>query len=266
MPQGDTVTRDRARKKAIRARMAASGEPYSVAARKLAAAEPASDAAAVHAIITCANSTLAVPSARIELRTDWEFAAKPGLPERRSPGLVGRLARRAASAALARIAPGMDAASLRDTFAHQVSAGYLEPAADRYMIDSGAYAEMRVGGEHFGGLPGAPLGDRHRHRAQGRRLEEPMELLRLLQGVTDAWYTGEETLRGTVCRSAAARDGSAEFAVWVDDEHIRRIQAEDRASGKYSSAGKRLTLELWDFGVPVDSLDWSRLPSFGTPG
>jgi hypothetical protein len=84
--------------------------------------------------------------------------------------------------------------------------------------------------------------------------------------VTDAWYTGEETLRGTVCRSAAARAGSAELSVWIDDEHVRRIQIEDRASGESSSAGKKLTLELWDFGVPVDSLDWSRLPSFGTLG
>jgi hypothetical protein len=246
--------------------MAASGEPYTVAARALAAAKPQSDMAAVRAIITCANSTLAVPSSRIELRTDWESAPGPGRPERRPPGPAGRLARRAASAAWRRIAPGTDAASLRAAFAHQVSTGYLEPAADRYLIDSGAYAEMRVNGKHFGGLPGAPLQARHQHRAPGKQPEEPTGLLRLLLGVTDAWYTGEETLRGTVCRSAAARAGSAELAVWIDDEHIRRIQVEDRASGKYSSAAKRLTLELWDFGVPVDSLDWSRLPSFGKPG
>ena len=37
-PEGHAVTRDHARKKAIRARMAASGEPYSAAARKLDAA------------------------------------------------------------------------------------------------------------------------------------------------------------------------------------------------------------------------------------
>ena len=35
LPEGSPVTRDRARKKAIRARMAATGEPYSVAARDL---------------------------------------------------------------------------------------------------------------------------------------------------------------------------------------------------------------------------------------
>jgi hypothetical protein len=245
--------------------MAASGEPYSVAARKIAATESVSDTAAVRAIITCATRTLAVPSARMEFRTDWEFAPQRGLPERRSPGLVGRLARRAASAAWARLAPDVDAASLRDAFAHQVSVGYLEPAAGRYLMNSGAYAEMRVDGKHFGGLPGAPLQGRHQH-APGKQSDEPTGLLRLLQGVTDAWYTGEETLRGTVCRSAAARARSAELAVWIDDEHVRRIQVKDRASGEYTSVAKTLTLELWDFGVPVDSLDWSRLPSFGTPG
>ncbi|MGH3281408.1 MAG: hypothetical protein ACRDNW_20040 [Trebonia sp.] len=40
------MPRDRARKKAIRPRMAASGEPYSVAARKLDAAPPPGDAVA----------------------------------------------------------------------------------------------------------------------------------------------------------------------------------------------------------------------------
>ena len=246
--------------------MAATGEPYSVAARKLGTTAPLSDAAAVRAIVMCATSTLAVPSARIEFRTDWEFTPRRGMPERPSPGLVGRLARRAARAAWARIAPDVDAASLRDMFAHQVSVGYLEPATDRYLMNSGAYAEMRVNGTHFGGLPGATLPGRHQHDAPGKQSDEPTGLLRLVQAVTDAWYTGEETLRGTVCRSAAATAGSAELAVWIDDEHVRRIQIEDRASGESSSTGKKLTLELWDFGVPVDSLDWSRLPSFGTLG
>jgi hypothetical protein len=54
--------------------------------------------------------------------------------------------------------------------------------------------------------------------------------------------------------------------LWIDEEHIRRVRLEERASEKYSSVSKRRTLELWDFGVPADSLDWSRLPSFRTPG
>jgi hypothetical protein len=260
------VTRDRARKKAIRARMAASGEPYNVAARQLPVPEPMSDADAVRAVIACAGRTLAAPSARIEFRTDWAFAAGPSWRQRRSPGFAGRLARRAAKAAWGRIAPGMDAAAMRETFAHQVSTGYLEPASDRYMIDSGVYAEMRMGGQHFGGLPGALVQRRHQNRAAELEPREPVALLRLLQGATEARYTGEETLRGTACRSAAVRAGSAELAVLVDGEHVRRIQIVDRTSSEHATVAKSWTLELWDFGVPVDQLDWSHLPSFVMPG
>jgi len=69
-PEETTVTRDRARKKAIRRRMAASGEPYNVAARKLPGQAPlsgppgpapADDAVAARAIIACAATTLAEP-------------------------------------------------------------------------------------------------------------------------------------------------------------------------------------------------------------
>jgi hypothetical protein len=73
---------------------------------------------------------------------------------------------------------------------------------------------------------------------------------------------GEETLQGTACRLAAVTAGSAELAVWADDEHIRRIQRVYSVPGEQGSTTKSLTLDLWDFGVPVDELDWSRLPSF----
>ena len=56
-----------------------------------------------------------------------------------------------------------------------------------------------------------------------------------------------------------------EFTVWIDSEHVRRFQAVERGSARFSRATTTETVELWDFGVPVDSLDWSRLPSFRTP-
>jgi hypothetical protein len=272
------VTRDRARKQAIRARMAATGEPYSVAARKLAepdqlpapdqlaAPEPVSDAGAVQAVIACANRTLAAPSARIEFRVDWSFAAGPAArTEQRSSGFTGRLVRRAAKAAWERIVPGVDAAAMRETFAHQMSTGYLEPASDRYMIDSGVYAEMRMNGQHFGGLPGALVQRRHQSRGADLEPGDPVAMLRALQRATEARYTGEETLRGTACRSAAVRAGSAELTVLVDGEHVRRIRVEERASNQHVTTSKAWTLELWEFGVPVGQLDWSHLPSFVTP-
>ncbi len=257
------MTRDRARKKAIRARMAASGESYSVAARKVAAAAPA-DGEAVEEIIARANSTLAARSARVGFRIDTDVVM-PERPGRNSPGPAGRLARLAARAVWEHIAPGVDVAELRDAFAHQACEGFVEPAADRYMIDYGHYAVMCMAGKYFGGASGHPLQARHRDRRRGERLDDPLRLLRLLQGATDARYVSDTALRGTPCRALAVRPGPPELTVWIDDHHIRRIQFQERASSRQSSLSKNHALELWDFGVPVDGLDWSRLPNFHTP-
>jgi hypothetical protein len=117
--------------------MAATGEPYSVAARAIdAAAEPMADADAADAepaaaepiaaaadaaeptsdsagalteVIACANRTLAASSARIEIQTDTDRVRDPvpalRRPLRLRPGLIGRLTRRAAGSALGRVAP-----------------------------------------------------------------------------------------------------------------------------------------------------------------
>ena len=69
------MTQDRARKKAVRARMAASGEPYSVAARKLAGQGPADDADR-REVIARAQATLAAATARVEIRS--EILSAPG--------------------------------------------------------------------------------------------------------------------------------------------------------------------------------------------
>jgi hypothetical protein len=219
--------------------------------------------ATVQEIIDRANSTLAAPSARIELRIDRDIVrAEP--PSRRPPGPVGRLAAKAARAAWQRVAPGVDAAFLRDRLAHMAGEGFLEPAAGRYQIDFGGYAQMCFDGKRFGGASGRPLQARHRERGAPQP-DDPLELLRQLQGATDARHVGDETLRGTPCRVAAVSTGQGELTVWTDDEHIRQVQMEEHASGNYSSVTQRRTLELWDFGVPVDLLDWSRLPSFRPP-
>ena len=60
--------------------------------------------------------------------------------------------------------------------------------------------------------------------------------------------------------------GEDEFTVWIDGQHVRRFQTVERGSDRYALAARTETVELWDFGVPVDELDWSRLPSFRTPG
>jgi hypothetical protein len=257
------VTRDRARKKAIRARMAVSGEPYSVAARTLAAAEPAAAAAAVREVIARVNRTMAAPSARIEFRVDNEIILAER-PERRRPGPVGRLAR----AAWKGIASTGYATRLRDMFLHHTAGGFIEPAAGRYMIDFGRSAEMGIDGKRFTGQSGELLQPRlQSHRVPAPTVpDEPLGLLMQLQGVTDARLTGDEVVRGTLCQVLAVLAGPAELTVWIDDAHIRRIESAEHASDEHSSVTKRWTIELWDFGVATGSLDWSRLPSFRTPG
>jgi hypothetical protein len=253
------VTRDRARKKAIRARMAASGEPYSVAARGLGAAPPDGDAETLREVIACAEATLAAPSARIEWRIDTDIT-HPGRPRRR-PGPVARLA----AAAWKRVAPGMDVADLRDAFRHQHGEGFLEPAAGRYQVDYRAYAQLRVDGRHYAGLSGSPLGPRFRDDRPHEQHDDPLGLLEMVRAGTDASQAGAEAVHGTVCRKVAVRAGSAELTVWIDDDHIRRVRYAEVASGPDAAVVRSWTLELWDFGVPADSLDWSRLPSFRTP-
>jgi hypothetical protein len=256
------VTRDRARKKAIRARMTASGEPYSVAARKLAAAGPTGGTTDVREIIARIDKTLAEPSARIELRIDTEF---PDWWPWLHAGPLGKLARLSARAVWGRIAPGVRA-DLRETFTRQTAEGFLEPAAGRYQLDYGGYAEMCVDGRQFAGMPGAPLRLSHRQRRPPSGRYEPLGLLTPLRDTTGAQHVGDETVRGTPCRVVAVWTGPAELIVWVDDQHVRRIRFEEQASRRQASVSRIVTLDLWDFGVPVDSLDWSRLPSFRKDG
>ena len=263
------MTRDRAKKKAIRARMAANGEPYSVAARRLdagpaASAESPAGDALVAEVIAAVTATLAAPSARFSYQRDFETKAPPR--QRPRPGPVRRLVGRAAGAAWKRIAPSVDAAEAREellaAFAHMSGVGIMEPAAGRYQIDYGAYAQLYVDGELFGGLPGTP--PRPHGHSRGPQRSDPLEELRMLLDVKQARQAREETLRGTPCLVIAVRAGSGERTLWIDDEHVRRIQADWR--DRRDRGSSVTAFELWDFGVPADSLDWSRLPRFKETG
>jgi hypothetical protein len=172
----------------------------------------------------------------------------------------------AAGAAWKRIAPEVDVAQLRERFAHQVGVGFMAPAAGRYQIDYGGYAQAFIDGELFGGQSGAPLRPRNRVRRAPPRANDPLRVLGLLNGVTQARYSGAETLRGTRCRAVVVLAGSAELTVWIDDEHVRRIRSEWRDPDPRYSRSVKQTYELWDFGVPVGSLDWTSLPSFQVAG
>jgi hypothetical protein len=269
--------------------MAATGEPYSVAARALDAAEaaaaepmaaaagaaepaePTSDSAgALTEVIACANRTLAASSARIEIRTDTDLGREPvpgrRRPLRRRPGLVGRLTRRAARAALGRVAPGTDPGEAGGLFLHQLGTGFIDFAGRRYLVDFGGYAQALVDGVRFGGLSGEPLGPRYEIRPYKFRRDDPLDALGKLQRATTARWAGHERVRRTACRVVTAAVGADEFTVWIDGQHVQRFHTVERGSDRYPLATRTEAVELWDFGVPVDSLDWSRLPSFRTPG
>ncbi len=262
--------------------MAATGEPYSVAARALDAeapaaaepatvdptAEPAADlAGALAEVIACAGRTLTAPSARLQIQTDTDLGRDPDerIPRRRRRGPLGRLAGRAARAVWERAVPDTEPAEVWQQFLHQFGSGFIEPAAGRYLVDFGGYAQVLVDGRRFGGLSGQPLGRRYEQRPHRFRRADPLDVLRKLQGATAAGWTGEERVGSTACRVALVTAGSDEFTVWVDDQRILRFRTIERGEGRSVRATKTETVEFWDFGVPVDSLDWSRLPSFRTP-
>jgi hypothetical protein len=258
--------------------MAASGEPYSVAARNLDAAAAQPTDATVAEILAWAERTLADSSARIALRSDFEYSR----PETQaSPSPIGRLIGLAGKAV-------WELASGGKEFGHSAGEGFLEPAATRYMIDFGHYAQICKDGMTFGGRSGRSL---QTLRPSSRHEGDVLWLLRLAAGATEAHPELSETLRGTLCRKYAVRSEAQRAAaasgrtalltplgvnsrqpetialtVWIDEQHIRQIRFEDRVGRDQGGSGaKILTLELWDFGVPVRELDWSRLPTFRTP-
>ena len=250
------MTRDHARKKAIRARMDASGESYSTAARKLDAAGDPPAARAV--IIARVNSTLASPGARIGMRADWGSRWGLGRPAGHRPGPVERLATFAAKAVAQRTGLANMRDELKQGLLHPAGEGFVEPASDRYQLDFGRIAIMRFNGQYYRGAPGAPLQDKHRWDGFP---DAPLELLRTLRDVTEARPVGRETVRGTPCQMIAARVGSAEYTVWIDEEHIRRVRTEQGGSSERIDLSLAKTLELWDFGTEVPA-DWTHLPSF----
>jgi hypothetical protein len=88
--------------------------------------------------------------------------------------------------------------------------GFVAPAAGRYQIDYGGYAQAFIDGELFGGPSGAPLRPKNRVRRVPPRANDPLRVLGLLNEVTQARYSGAETLRGTPCRAVVVLAGSTD--------------------------------------------------------
>jgi hypothetical protein len=145
--------------------------------------------------------------------------------------------------------------------------GVIDLRSRRYML-FGPYAQLYANGELRGGAPGRSLSSLTR---DDNRPVVPLWLLDLLDAMHDAGESGGQELRGVSCRRLTpdldARHASAILPshwsadpdvlrpeVWIgDDGYVHRVQvhAMDRTQG----------LELWEFGVPLDGLDWTRLPT-----
>jgi hypothetical protein len=239
------MTRDRARKQSVRARMAASGESYSVAARKLTDDAEPRDAVAL--LRDRADATLAAHSARIQFRMETNFGTRKDLP--------ARLFRFAVDSVLQRVAPGMDI-----SIGGMQGEGFVEPLAGRYQIYWGGRATVLTGGRQFFGRPGAPipLNGAPDDDDGDDWLLDPLEDLR---GAARARFGGEDAVRGTPCQVITAETGSHEYTVWVDDAYIRRASETITGTSRLGGTGRtELTRELWDFGVATGALDWSRFP------
>jgi hypothetical protein len=250
------VTRDRARKKAVRAQMAASGEPYSAAARKLGRAGAAGEAARDE-VIARVEAALAAGSARVEVRKEIT-AGLAAAPARDRRGPFRRLAGAAVRGGWDHVVPEQ-ARTLAGS-----AMGIIEPSARQFQYivlkqHHSALAQVAFGLDMALGLDAGPAPS-----AYSAPREDPLELLVRLRPVTAASYAGEEAVRGALCRKIAVTAGGtpAELTVWVDDEHVRQIQAVTAAKVKRIAvtvvATTMVTAQLWDFGVPVDSMDWRR--------
>lgn len=250
------MTRDRARKKSVRAQMAASGEPYSVAARKLGRTA-AADEAARDEVMTRVEATLAAASARYEVRK--ELTVGPATAPAQDPhrhGPFRRLAGAAVRGAWDHVVPGPARARLRTAFSG-IAMGIIEPSARRFQYFMVAQDQSVPGTLMALGLDVDPAPN-----AYSALAEDPLELLMRLRPVTAARYAGEETVREARCRKFAVASGgtTAVLTVWADDEHIRQIRAVTAKKVKRIAvtvvATTTVTAQLWDFGAPVDPTDW----------
>lgn len=273
------MTRDRARKHAIRARMSTSDEPYSVAARRLAG-EPDPIEPDLALVTACVVRTLGAGSARAGARLDLELAGTTEADRQQARGLRGLVRR------------GLG--TLASPFLHQSREGFAEPAAQRYQVAQRAHAELFADGRLYRGRPGRSLASLTLDRpGDGEDVDHNLLWpLWALAGTTSARLDGTESVRDSTCQrytvqvdldraAAAGHSGSAdwpvllvkgppprppEFMVWTDGQYVRRIRFAKKSGNVITPGldgyGSRAELELWDFGVSVAHLDWSRLPDF----
>jgi hypothetical protein len=232
-----------------------------LATRKLGSTGAADEAAARDEVITRAETTLAASSARFEVRK--QVTADPvtaSAQDRHRHGPFKRLAGSAVKTAWDHMVPEQGRTRLR-TAVSGMARGIIEPSARRFQHhqvhqDFGMLAHAMVTSRaEWDGTPNADV-----------MTEDPLELLMRLRSVTAARYAGDETIREARCRkmTVTASRTTAGFTVWVDNEHVRQIQAVTPKTTERIVvtvlATTTVTAQLWDFGVPADPMDWPALP------
>lgn len=185
------------------------------------------------------DRTVAAGAARVTLHLDFsQHRAKfdAAVPQRR--GILPSLAR----AIIRRLPGGLDAE------------GFLDLAGRRAMFDEGRLALLQLEDRVWTGRPGRALDSLDSEAPP--QFVTPLWLFDTLTEVTSLEDHGidDDPMRPwrhiTALATAQGNDETVE--VWLDDTHIRRLRlARDTTS---------MTLD--EFGVEVDELDWTRLPSY----
>jgi hypothetical protein len=205
----------------------------------------------------------------------WEL---PQMPYRRRGGLLRPVLNASKWGAKQLLRTATKDIDLR----HFTAEGVIDMTGRRYMLDHRHFARLYADGHQWEGRSGRAIATL---AADSDELPTPLWLLDLLGGVTDVVDIGTEDVRGTSCHhvaatvdvSRAAKATRAAVAVparrryedllalpvdvWIDPTHIRRI----RFASSHKLEQRTDTMELWDFGTPIDDLDWTRLPTFRTP-
>lgn len=228
---------------------------------------------AVEALEDARAQTLASGSARIEFTTE-HLGRLPPMPPREH-GAIRTAVGGAAKVVGKRL---WKLASRHLDWRHHQAEGVIDFTRRRYMIDYGSYAALYAQRREWSGRSGRRIDTLPDLACE---LPTPLWLIDVLAGVTHADDAGIEEIRGDACRRLAVttdlsrasqltNDGvgvpstgrfddllALPLDVWIDDRHVRRV--------RFVSKDRAETAELWDNGASLDSVDWTRLPTFRSP-
>lgn len=239
---------------------------------------PGRSAEAGDDVLKALERTLGSRAARIEFSFAHHFAGMAGDSRRRRQNGLLRPVTRAGGALVKRVVT----AGVGKLSSAGSGQGVLDFERRRSIVDYGGFVVVTIADTRWSGASGRPLAGFEEIVATTM---EPMWLVDLARGTTDAAVEGREPVHGRECckflahadlsRAAAASPGElalspagfysdllrSPFRAWVDDEgYIRRL----RHDSKVFSVALELALELLEFGIDVPA-DWSCLPMLSSP-